>query len=248
VESLGLKVIPVIDVLNGIVVHAVRGKRREYKPLESILFKSTEPREVAMAFKTLGFTELYIADLDAIIDCSTNFQIHKKIADETGLNLMVDAGVTNIERAQKLMGAGVSKLIVGTETLQSKKFLSEAIQLFQSKRVVVSLDLKGDKVLVKLGFDGCLSPICLLQDFKRMGVSQVIVLDLLRVGSGEGVNVDFLKKVIGEVGVDVYVGGGVRDIDDLVELKNLGVSGALVATALHTGKISIHELKWEGFL
>ncbi len=132
--------------------------------------------------------------------------------------------------------------------MQSKKFVEQAVEIFGSDRVVVSLDLKGDKVLVKLGFDGCLSPLCLLQDFKEMGVSQVIVLDLVRVGSGEGVNVDFLKKVIAEVGVDVYVGGGVRDINDLVELKNLGVSGALVATALHTGKISIDELKQEGFL
>ena len=69
-----------------------------------------------------------------------------------------------------------------------------------------------------------------------MGVSQVIVLDLARVGSGEGVNIDFLKKVIADVGVDVYVGGGVRDINDLVELKNLGVSGALVATAFIQAK------------
>ncbi len=76
----------------------------------------------------------------------------------------------------------------------------------------------------------------------------MIVLDLLRVGSGEGVNVDFLKNVIAEVGIDVYVGGGVRDINDLVELKNLGVSGALVATALHTGKISIDQLKQKDLL
>ena len=48
-----LKVIPVIDILNGIVVHAVRGKRREYQPLQSILCKSVEPLEVAKAFKTL---------------------------------------------------------------------------------------------------------------------------------------------------------------------------------------------------
>ena len=99
-----MKVIPVIDILNGIVVHAVRGKRSEYKPLESILFKSVEPVEVAKAFKTLGFSELYVADLDAIIDCSTNFEVFKHMAEETGLHLMVDAGVTNIERAQKLLG------------------------------------------------------------------------------------------------------------------------------------------------
>ncbi len=149
---------------------------------------------------------------------------------------MVDAGVTSIDRAQKLFENNVSKLIIGTETLQSKKFVTQAVEIFGSNRVVVSLDLKGDKILVKLGFDGCLSPICLLKDFKAMGVSQVIVLDLARVGSGEGVNLDFLKKVIADVGVDVYVGGGVRDINDLVELRNLGVSGALIATALHTGQ------------
>jgi phosphoribosylformimino-5-aminoimidazole carboxamide ribotide isomerase len=76
-----------------------------------------------------------------------------------------------------------------------------------------------------------------------MGVSGVIVLDLARVGSGEGVNVDFLKKVLEDISIDVYVGGGVRDIKDLVELKNLGVSGVLVATALHSGKISMDALK-----
>jgi phosphoribosylformimino-5-aminoimidazole carboxamide ribotide isomerase len=243
-----LKVIPVIDVLNGIVVHAVRGKRKEYQSLQSILCKLVEPLEVARAFRNLGFSDLYVADLDAIIDCSTNFQTLKNIADETGLKLMVDAGVTGIERAQKLLDSGVSKLIIGTETLQKKSFVGEAVRLFGSERVVVSLDLKGDKVLVKLGFDGCSDPICLLRQFKIMGVSQVIVLDLERVGSSVGVNVDFLKKVIAEVGINVYVGGGVRDINDLVELRTLGVSGALVATALHTGKISIDALKHEGFL
>ena len=161
---------------------------------------------------------------------------------------MVDAGVTSLERAQKLLSSGVSKLIIGTETLQAKSFVSQAVEIFGSERVVVSLDLKGDKVLVKLGFDGCKSSICLLKDFKQMGVSEVIVLDLLRVGSGEGINVDFLKKVIDEVGVDVYVGGGVRDIKDLVEIKNLGVKGALVATALHSGKIEVEALKRNGLL
>jgi phosphoribosylformimino-5-aminoimidazole carboxamide ribotide isomerase len=199
--------------------------------------------EVASEFKALGFSELYIADLDAITDGSVNFQVFKRIAEKTGLKLMVDAGVTDLETAQKLLDSGVSKIVVGTETLRSKSFVGEAVRLLGSERVIVSLDLKGDKVLVKLGFDGCKEPVCLLREFKEMGVSGVIVLDLARVGSGEGVNVDFLKEVFEQVAVDVFVGGGVRDIEDLVELKNLGVSGVLVATALHSGKISIEELK-----
>lgn len=238
-----MKVIPVIDILNGVVVHAVRGKRREYQPLQSNLCKSVEPLEVAKAFKKLGFSELYIADLDAIARGSVNSQVLKRIVDETGLKLMVDAGVADLETAEKLLDCGVSKVVIGTETLHSKSFVGEAVRLFGSDRVIVSLDLKGDKVLVKLGFAGCKNPMCLLREFKEMGVSGIIVLDLARVGSGEGVNVDFLKKVLEDISIDVYVGGGVRDIKDLVELQNLGVSGVLVATALHSGKISMDDLK-----
>jgi len=243
-----LRVIPVVDVLNGKVVHAVRGKRSEYQPLRSVLCESVEPLEVARAFKTLGFSELYVADLDAIIDCSTDFQRFKRIVDETGLKLMVDAGVTTVERARSLLENGVSKLVIGTETLQYESFVGEAVRVFGSDRVIVSLDLKGDRVLVRQGFDGSVDPMRLLRDFKGMGISQVIVLDLTRVGSGEGVNVDFLKKVLRNFNMDVYVGGGVRNIADLIMLKSLGVSGVLVATALHSGKIPVEELRQSGLL
>ncbi len=242
-----MKVIPVIDILNGVVVHAIRGKRSEYQPLQSVLCGSVDPLEVAKAFKTLGFAELYVADLDAIIDCSSDFQVLKRIAEETGVRLMVDAGVTSMERAQSLLGSGVSTLVIGTETLQRKGFVEEAVTAFGSARVLVSLDLKGDKVLVRPGFDGCTDAMCLLAEFKDMSVTQVIVLDLARVGSGEGVNVDFIRKVLASE-MEVYVGGGVRDTADLVELKGLGVSGVLVASALHSGKISVDELRHTGLL
>jgi len=238
-----LKVIPVIDILNGIVVHAVRGKRCEYQPLQSILCKSVQPLEVSKAFKTFGFSELYIADLDAIAGDSVNLQVFKRIAKETELKLMVDAGVADLETAEKMLDCGISKVVIGTETLQSKSFVGEAVRIFGRERIIVSLDLKDDKVLVKFGFDDCKNAMCLLREFNEMGVSEVIVLDLARVGSGEGVNVVFLKKVLDAISINVYVGGGVRDINDLVELKKLGVSGVLVATALHSGKISIEELK-----
>ena len=238
-----LKVIPVIDILDGKAVHAVRGKRSEYLPLKSILCKSVGPLEVAEAFKALGFSELYIADLDAIQGGVVNYPLFKRIAKQTGLKLIVDAGVSDLESAWKLLNSGVSKIIIGTETLRRKTFVAEAVRLLGSERVIVSLDLKGDMVLVKAGFEGSLQPMDLLCEFKAMGVSGVIVLDLTRVGSGEGVDVAFMKKALKAASMDVYVGGGVRDIKDLVELKELGVSGVLVATALHSGKISIEELK-----
>ena len=243
-----MKVIPVIDILNGIVVHAVKGKRREYQPLQSNLTRSVEPLEVAKTFKMLGFSEIYIADLDAITKHNMNFKVFKNIADETSLKLIVDAGVSDIERAEKMFDCGVSKVVIGTETLKNKNFVNEAIKVFKSSRIIVSLDLKGEKVLVKLGFAGCVNPMCLLSEFNEMGVSNVIVLDLARVGSEEGVNVDFLKKVLKHHFFDVYVGGGVRNTEDLLEIKKLGVSGVLVATTLHSGKIAIEDLKHVGLI
>jgi len=213
-----------------------------------MLSKSVDPVDVAVAFKTSGFSELYVADLDAILDCSMDFQTLKRIVEETGLSLMVDAGITSIERAQRLFESGVLKFVVGTETLQNKNFLAESVEQFGCDRVVLSLDLKGDEVLVRPEFDGCRDPMFLLSEFQSMGVSQVIVLDLVRVGSGEGVNFGFLKRIIDEFNIDVYVGGGVRDIADLITLRTLGVSGALVATAFHTGKISIEDLKRQELL
>lgn len=238
-----------MDILNGQVVHAVRGERSRYKPIESSLTVSSEPVEVAVVFKAKGFSEVYVADLDAIIDCASHdFGLLSQISQKTGLKLVVDAGVTSLERAQMLLDAGVSKIVVGTETLQSKTFVKAAVERFGSEHVVVSLDLKSDKVMVGKRFEGCTDALCMLKEFKEMGVESIIVLDLTRVGSCEGVDIQFLKKIKAELGLEVYAGGGVRNIWDLVKLHDNGISGALVATALHTGKISIAELKAAGFL
>ena len=189
-----MKVIPVIDILNGNVVHAVRGERKEYNPIQSILTKSVEPLEVAKVFKTLGFSELYIADLDAITKGKWNFEVIKRIANETELKVTVDAGVADLETAKKLLECGITKVIIGTETLQNKGFVGDVVSVLGRTKVIVSLDLKYNKLLFKLGFDGCKDPLYLLREFKQMGVLNTIILDLARVGSDEGVNVDFVTK------------------------------------------------------
>ena len=243
-----MKIIPVIDVLGGRVVHAVRGRRKEYQPLKSTLCASTDPVEVAAALKALGFSELYVADLDAITGGQANFSIFKNIADKTGLELMVDAGIDDLKKAKRMLQSHVSKVIIGTETLPSASLVAEAIGLFGSERIVVSLDLMGNRIISGFELGTLKDPVALLREFQEAGVSQVIVLDLARVGSGGGVNVPFLREVLRNIKANVYVGGGVRDVKDLVELKNIGVFGVLVATALHSGKISLKELKQAGLL
>lgn len=243
-----MKIIPVIDVLGGRVVHAVRGRRKEYQPLKSILCASTDPVDVAVALKALGFGELYVADLNAITRGQANFSIFKNIADKTGLELMVDAGIDDLKKAESVLESHVSKVIIGTETLPSASLVAEAIELFGSEKIMVSLDLMGDRVISGFELGALKDPVALLREFQEAGVSQIIVLDLARVGSEEGVNMFFLKEVVRNIKAKVFVGGGVRDVKDLVELKDLGVFGVLLATALHSGKISLEELRQAGLI
>ena len=238
-----MKIIPVIDVLGGIAVHAVRGRRKEYQPLKSVLCASTDPVDVAAELKALGFDELYVADLDAITGGHPDFSLFKRIVAKTGLKVMVDAGVTSLKTAEEVLDSEVSKVIIGTETLRSIRFVAEAVDSFGSERVLVSLDLMGNRIISGFELGRLAEPVAFLRELEALGVSQIIVLDLARVGSGEGVNMPFLREALGNIKVNVLVGGGVRDVTDLVELKGLGVFGVLLATALHSGKISPESLK-----
>ncbi len=237
-----MKVIPVLDVLDGVAVHAVRGLRREYKPLRSVLCASFSPSEVACAFEKLGFTRLYIADLDTISGKSLGFSVIKQIADECDIELMVDAGVADLTRAEELVKIGVSKVIIGTETLSRNAFVGEVIRSLGAERVLLSLDLYDGRLLSRYVGGKTLEPLALLKSFCDMGLRQTIVLDLARVGSGQGVNVSLLKRLLRDFDLEVFVGGGVRCLEELLELRIVGVDGVLLATALHVGEVSMKQL------
>ena len=241
-----LKIIPVLDILDGVAVHAVRGRRKEYKPLRSALVASADPLEVAVAFKNLGFNELYVADLDAILSKKPNITVVKRISDETGLKLMVDAGVADLPRVEELLKNHVSKVIIGTETLPTIKVVGEAIESFGKGRVVVSLDLKDGKVLGTPELGKFKNPADILRELQEMGLEQVIILDLSRVGSDEGVNMPLLKEILSSFKLKMFVGGGVRDLKDLLELEKKGIFGVLLATALHNGRIRAEDARSAG--
>ena len=238
-----MKVIPVIDVLNGVAVHGVRGERSQYQPLKTVLCRSANPLEIASSFESLGFTDLYLADLDAILGKSVNFSVYKQIVTETGLDLMVDAGIADFSRAEEVLATGVSKIVVGSETLETLEFLAQAVETFGENRVVVSIDLKDGKVLSASEAIASLDAVSFAQKLRKIGVGHVILLDLTRVGTEQGINWALLRNILDKTGVEVLVGGGIRSLQELKKLENLGVSGALVATILHNGKLRVDELK-----
>ena len=243
-----MKVIPVIDVLNGVAVHGIRGERERYQPLKSTLCRSADPLDIALTFESLGFSSLYLADLDAILGKSANFNIYRQIMTQTRLDLMVDAGIADITKAKKVLATEVSKVVIGSETLNSLDFLGQAVKAFGEDKVVVSIDLKAGKVLSVSEAIASMDAVSFAQKLRKIGVNQIIFLDLDRVGTEHGINLALLRSVLEKTGVEVLVGGGIRSLQELEELRKLGVSGALVATILHNGKLEVDELKSAGFL
>ncbi len=236
-----------MDLLDGVVVHAVRGERKQYKPLESKISPSPNPIDVANAFHNLGFGELYVADLNAILGSGDNFGTIECISRQTRSEIMVDAGVADLERARVVMSHGTASLIIGTETMTNIDFIDETIRALGAKRVIVSLDFKNGKLLSKLNHKKFSEPIATLLTLQKMSIERVIVLDLTRVGSEEGVDLPFLQDAVKTTNIKVLVGGGVRNMEDLLKLDSIGVTGVLLATALHSGKITADQLVTEGF-
>jgi len=243
-----MKVIPVIDVLNGVAVHGIRGERERYQPLKSTLCRSADPLDIALTFESLEFSSLYLADLDAILGKSANFNIYRQIMTQTRLDLMVDAGIADITKAKKVLATEVSKIVIGSETLNSLDFLGQAVKAFGEDKVVVSIDLKKGKVLSVSEAITSMDAVSFAQKLRKIGINQIIFLDLDRVGTEHGINLALLRSVLEKTGVEVLVGGGIRSLQELEELRKLGVSGALVATILHNGKLEVDELKSAGFL
>jgi len=243
-----MKVIPVIDVLNNVAVHGKRGERNKYKPLKSSLFEFTDPVKIASFFESMGFTNLYLADLDSILGKSINLNLFKQIAQTTHLDFMVDSATSDLSSAKEVLDANVPKVVIGSETLDRLDFVKQVVDMFGENKIIVSIDQKGGKLLSKSSAISSMDVFSFLNKLEKLGITQIILLDLGRVGTLYGIDMQFIQKIVENTELDVIVGGGIRSFTELEVLNKIGVTGALVATALHNETLNFNKLKTAGFL
>ncbi len=236
-----MRIIPVMDLKGGHVVHAIGGRRDEYRPIRSRLVDSSSPEVVGRAFRErLNLNELYVADLDAIAGAEPAWDAYRTLAG-LGLGLMVDAGVRDVETAQAVQEAGVSGVVVGLETIGGPQLLCEIAERIGPDAIWFSLDLKGGCPLGDVSDWRDPSAEGIAAEVIAFGVRRLIVLDLARVGERGGTGTeDLCRRLLdADPNLQLVAGGGVRDNADLDRLAAIGVSGALVATALHEQQIRV---------
>src|SRR5438132_2050980 len=121
-----MRVIPVLDIKNGMVVRGIGGRREEYRPIISKLTGSCRPADVARAFRDqLGLTEMYIADLDAIAGASPAWNTYQEI-QSLGCRLWVDAGVRDDADALELSQHEIRDVVIGLETVAGPEVVKAA--------------------------------------------------------------------------------------------------------------------------
>jgi len=229
------RIIFVLDILNGNAVHAVRGERSKYQPVSgSRICDSPSPLDIISALKP---GEVYIADLDRLQHLGDNFELIKRISDKA--KTMVDAGVEDMDDIEKCLKIA-DTAILGTETA-SIELIKEAAEKFPG-RIGVSIDIKNGRVLTK---DRRMEtkPEELVKLLNDYDIKDLFILELNKVGTGAGIDVDFLRDVVGLSTHNILLGGGIRDMKDIDALKGIGISGALVATAVHNGRIPVEIIQ-----
>jgi phosphoribosylformimino-5-aminoimidazole carboxamide ribotide isomerase len=234
-----MHIIPVLDLKAGHIVHARAGRRQDYQPIVSSLTRSSQPVEVAQAFRErFRFAELYLADLDAIAGAPPDLATYMAL-QSLGFRLWVDAGVRDTATATPLLKARMDHIIAGLETVAGPQALSAIGLQIGTERVVFSLDLKDGQPLGDRSFWPQMDAWSIATEAVAIGIQQIIILDLARVGGQGGTGTeDLCKRLASQYpDVEIVAGGGVRNRTDLQRLQACGVRAALVASALHNGQL-----------
>jgi phosphoribosylformimino-5-aminoimidazole carboxamide ribotide isomerase len=248
-----MDVIPVLDVKGGRAVHARRGERAAYARVAGVLGTGDDPLALAMAFRDrLGCRTLYLADLDAIASAASPSNRTLPLAPcaslvralaALGLEIWVDAGVRSSAQAAALLEAGAVRVVVGLETLPGMDALAGIIAHGGPARTAFSLDLQGEVPLAADPRLAAMDPSAVAEAAVAVGADTLIVLDLARVGASGGPTLPLLRRLrLRLPDARLVAGGGVRDVADLEALADAGCAAALVATALHEGRVGRAEI------
>ncbi|MDC9729210.1 MAG: HisA/HisF-related TIM barrel protein [Methyloprofundus sp.] len=218
-----MQIIPVIDIKSGHAVLAKQGQRKNYQPLSTALCSFSEPAAVIEAYLNIwNFKTLYIADIDSLMGTGNNTAcINTLFKTFPEIEFMVDCGVIKpnyqpLKNTQHIP-------VLGTESFDSSALKS------LEKNFILSLDFATDNL--EMGKS-------ILYNSPELWPKKLIIMTLALVGKNCGADLQKIKHYLQHYPNHNFIAaGGIRDLNDVMQLKNLGIQQALVASALHNRQI-----------
>lgn len=236
--------IPSIDLRDGRCVRLLRGDFAAETRYE------LDPLELAQRYQKLGAPWLHVVDLDGARDGTLgNLPLLQTLAAQSELRLQVGGGVRTRAAAQRLLAAGVARVVIGSAAIESPHEVLRWIEEFGAESCCLALDVRLDESLIpRVQIRGWTqgTPVTLwdaLAPFVAAGVHDVLCTDVAQDGALEGPSLALYAEAIRRYPtVRWQASGGVRDTTDLRALKRIGMAAAISGKALLDGRIADADL------
>ena len=230
-----MEIFPAIDLKQGCAVRLSKGE------MQSAKIYSKDPCELAKKFEDLGAKWLHLVDLDgAFAGEAVNFKAIERIVKNTRLRVEVGGGIRDEARIKQYLSLGVDRFILGSAALKNPDFVRRMAKLY---RIVVGIDAKDGLVATEGWAElSRVKATDLAREYADAGVCAIICTDISRDGMLSGVNVEFSRSIAKASGIDTIASGGVKDMNDIIALKNAGsIAGLIVGKAYYEGTLDLKK-------
>ena len=234
-------IMPAVDIKDCKCVQLVQGKPG------SEMVKIENPELVALHWQDLGAKNIHVIDLSGTIDGQTSFEVIKKILKEVSIPIQLGGGIRDLAYAKKLLDLDIERIILGTMGIKHPETIEELSDEYGSERIMISLDSKDNKVVIK-GWQEKVdkSPVELSAEFKERGAGSILFTNVDVEGLLGGFYTQPVEKLKKSVDIPIVYSGGITTIDDIKRLNETGVEGIVIGSALYTNKIDLTEaLKYQ---
>ncbi|CDO04032.1 1-(5-phosphoribosyl)-5-[(5-phosphoribosylamino)methylideneamino] imidazole-4-carboxamide isomerase [Oceanobacillus picturae] len=228
---------PAIDIKDGKCVRLTQGDYNQQK------IYSDSPLIVARQWEKQGADFIHIVDLDgAKSGISANQSLIEEIASISPIPVQVGGGIRSLETIKRYVEAGVERVIIGTAAISDRPFLQKAVELYKG-RIAVSLDARNGFVATNGWTEtSTIRAIDLVKELEEIGVETIVYTDILKDGMLQGPNLEELEAMNQATNLNVIASGGVTTKEDIQQLINLQLYGAIIGKALYDGTLSFEDI------
>jgi len=230
-----MKIFPAVDILGGRCVQLVQGKRESATAYG-------DPLSCATRWLDEGAKALHVINLDGAFGSSgKNADLIVDLVKKTGVEIELGGGIRSVEDAVRWLDTGVARVILSTLATREPDCIRQLADEFGSERVMAGVDAKGGQIAVHGWQETVGDYIGWAKKFEDLGAGSLLYTNVDVEGLQQGVRFAPVKTLIESVRIPVVVAGGVSSRYDVAGLKEAGAWGAVLGSALYSGKIMIRD-------
>lgn len=230
-----MKIFPAVDILGGKCVQLVQGKRESATAYG-------DPLSCATRWLDQGADALHVVNLDGAFGSSAkNAGLIAELIKKTGVEIELGGGIRSVEDAAHWLNTGVARVIISTLATQKPECIRQLADEFGSERVMAGVDAKGNQIAVHGWEQTAGDYLDWTSRFEELGAGSLLYTNVDVEGLQQGVRFEPVKRLIDHTHLPVVVAGGVSARSDVAGLRDIGAFGAVLGSALYSGKIGLKE-------